>query len=58
MDNKVKDDNIKILKWLIVIMIFTPITLIIVFYSWFFHEASKVHEYENINNNQMHNIQK
>lgn len=38
-------------------MIFVPIMLVIVFYSWFFYEASKVHEYENVNNNKTYNIQ-
>lgn len=51
MDNEIKDNNVKILKWIIAIMIFVPIILIVLFYSWFCYEASKVHEYVNDNEN-------
>lgn len=54
MDNEIKDNNVKILKWTIMIMIFVPIILIILFYLWFCYEASKVHDdisvYDNQNN--------
>ena len=54
MDNEIKDNNVKILKWTIMIMIFVPIILIVLFYLWFFNEAVKVHDdisvYDNQNN--------
>lgn len=54
MDNEIKDNNVKILKWTIMIMIFVPIILIVLFYLWFFNEAGKVHDdisvYDNHNN--------
>lgn len=53
MDNEIKDNNVKILKWTIMIMIFVPIILIILFYSWFCYEASKVHDYTNYNQNNL-----
>lgn len=57
MDNEIKDNNVKILKWIITIMIFVPIILIVLFYSWFCYEASKVHEYvDDTQNNVSYNI--
>lgn len=54
MDNEIKDNNVKILKWTIMIMIFVPIILIVLFYLWFFYEAGKVNDdisvYDNQNN--------
>lgn len=50
MDNEIKDNNVKILKWTIMIMIFVPIIFIGLFYLWFFNEASKVHD--NVSDNQ------
>lgn len=54
MDNEIKDNNVKILKWTIMIMIFVPIILIGLFYLCFFYEAGKVHNgisvYDNQNN--------
>ena len=51
MDNEIKDNNVKILKWTIIIMIFVPIILIILFYLWFFYEASKICDYVDDNQN-------
>lgn len=55
MTNEVKDNNTKILKWLIITIIFVPIIIVILFYMWFFYKASQVHDYENVNNIQTNN---